>query len=75
MAPRMQPAGPHRAGQSAPESGIYRVRHHQHRGSHEVTIFAGDLFPLCQKCGDHVTYELVRPVMLPGQEDDFDNHA
>ena len=43
-----------------PSSGIYKVIHHLHRASHEVTLLVGDVFPRCAKCGDAVRFELLR---------------
>lgn len=43
-----------------PVSGIYSVQHSAHRLPHEVTLLKGELFPKCQKCGDAVTFEMVR---------------
>lgn len=41
-------------------SGVYRVYHDSHRLMHEATLLAGDVFPLCRRCGDQVRFELVR---------------
>ena len=43
-------------------SGIYRVIHQRHRLPHEVTLIAGDVFPPCAQCGDHVRFALTRDV-------------
>jgi len=43
-----------------PASGIYSVRHLAHRLPHEVTLLKGEIFPKCQKCGDAVTFKLLR---------------
>jgi hypothetical protein len=49
-------------GEIAPCSGIYQVRHAQHRLEHSVTILKNDQFPACRKCGDQVTFRLERMV-------------
>jgi hypothetical protein len=43
----------HRFGTGAviPSTGIYRVIHRAHRLPHEATLFKGETFPKCQKCG------------------------
>ena len=46
-------------GQHIPESGIYRVKHDQHRVPNEVTLLKGQDFPRCGKCGDRVLFELL----------------
>jgi hypothetical protein len=43
-----------------PQSGIYRVRHQNHRLPHEVTLLRDQHFPRCSKCQDAVMFELVR---------------
>ena len=49
-------------GDVAPCSGIYQVRHVQHRLEHNVTILKDDQFPACRKCGELVTFRLERVV-------------
>jgi len=49
------------------KSGIYRVYHAGHRFPHEVTLLRGETFPPCNKCGDSVSFELVRGI--PALED------
>lgn len=46
-------------GEKAEVGGVYRVSHAQHRRPHELSIRAGELFPLCRTCGDRVRYTLV----------------
>ena len=48
----------YRAGESIPESGIYRVSHAEHRLPHEVTLLNGQRFPRCEKCRELVEFEL-----------------
>jgi len=45
-------------GEMAPCSGIYHVRHAQHRLDHCVTILEGERFPVCRKCGEYVRFRL-----------------
>lgn len=40
----------YRAGQKAPESGIYKVRHDLHQPNHEVIVLKGAAFPHCIGC-------------------------
>ncbi len=47
-------------GDKISESGIYLVRHRNHRLPHEVTLLRGQLFPRCSKCEDSVYFELLR---------------
>ena len=46
-------------GAEAPETGIYRVIHVNHRLPHEVTLLKGDRFPRCIQCKGAVLFELV----------------
>jgi hypothetical protein len=50
------------SGKKVSNSGIYRVIHQRHRLPHEVTLIAGDIFPPCAKCGEHVRFTLVRDI-------------
>ncbi|HZR27336.1 MAG TPA: hypothetical protein VFA71_01045 [Terriglobales bacterium] len=56
----MQPT--FKPGEIALCSGIYQVRHAQHRLEHSVTILKDDQFPVCRKCGNLVTFRLERMV-------------
>ncbi len=38
-------------------SGLYRVRHYQHRLLHVVFISGGSMLPLCNRCGQRVRFE------------------
>jgi hypothetical protein len=49
-----------RSGDAIRESGIYRVFHNSHRGSHEVTLLRDEVFPPCERCGDDVRFERLR---------------
>lgn len=46
-------------GQQISVSGIYRVRHSEHRIPNEVTLLRGQEFPRCARCGDRVLFELL----------------
>ena len=50
------------SGKRIRESGIYRVRHAEHRLPHEVTLLKGEEFPVCLQCQGAVDFELLRPV-------------
>ncbi len=45
-----------------PQSGIYKVRHKNHRLPHEVSLFRDQRFPRCAQCHNAVMFELLRPV-------------
>lgn len=48
-------------GQSAPVSGLYRVRHgRSHRQGHDVVVISGDEFPGCRECRGDVRFTLVQ---------------
>ncbi len=47
-------------GDTAPETGIYEVRHYQHRFTHEATVLAREVFPLCRLCGHRASFRLIR---------------
>jgi hypothetical protein len=61
----------HRTGQERPESGIYRVHHLQHRLPHEVTLLSGKRFPRCSKCGEAVSFELLRSATVQTHHHSF----
>jgi hypothetical protein len=56
----------YRTGQRIPHSGIYRVRHGEHRLPETVTLVQHEIFPRCLKCGNRVGFELVEPVEADG---------
>jgi hypothetical protein len=56
------PAGCYTTGQRVPASGIYEVRHREHRVPHEVTLLKDQLFPPCARCGTAVQFKIVRVV-------------
>jgi hypothetical protein len=59
-------------GEKAPISGIYQVLHHLHRKPHEVTLRAGETFPVCKSCANEVRFELRS---LAGKEDGGTNSS
>ncbi len=58
-------------GEKAPQSGIYKVLHYQHRLYHEVTILAGQELPACRRCGKDVRFQLVSPATPVDEDADF----
>ena len=50
----------YRPGDRADATGIYRAVHLRHRMPHELTVLEGETFPNCKRCGEKVTFELVR---------------
>ncbi|HYX52714.1 MAG TPA: hypothetical protein VE783_04635 [Candidatus Limnocylindrales bacterium] len=60
-----------KSGEVAEQSGVYNVVHDQHRGQHLATVFKGQKFPSCARCGDRVRFLLVRPAALIAEDSDF----
>jgi hypothetical protein len=60
-----------RPGEVAPESGVYKVTHQRHRETHLATLFQGERFPPCVRCGEAVKFALLRPARLIGEDTDF----
>lgn len=60
-----------RPGERAPQTGIYEVRHYQHRFPHEVTALAREIFPFCRLCGHRASFRLVRPADRLKSDIDF----
>lgn len=58
-------------GEKAPQSGIYKVLHYQHRLYHEVTILAGQALPTCRRCGKDVRFQLASPATPVEEDADF----
>ncbi len=56
------PVGSYTSGQRVPASGIYEVRHREHRVPHEVTLLKDQFFPPCAKCGTAVQFKIIRVV-------------
>ena len=46
-------------GEWIPYSGVYRVIHHEHLHTHEVTCVSGETFPQCRQCSDQVRFALL----------------
>ena len=61
----------YKSGEVAEQSGVYNVLHVEHRSQHLATIFKGQRFPACARCGDQVRFVLVRPAALIGEDADF----
>lgn len=59
------------AGQKVPQTGLYRVFHYQHRMPHDVVMKQGELFPACNKCGEHVLFRLSNPAEPLSADRDF----
>ena len=62
-------------GQTVPESGVYTVLHRHHREKHSATIFKGDRFPRCARCGNEVRFMLARSAALITEDADFPSAA
>jgi hypothetical protein len=62
---------PRRAGQMAPETGIYSVVHLEHRHDHKVTMIRGEEFPECRVCKSEVSFYLVCAVTHVTHDFDF----
>jgi hypothetical protein len=58
-------------GEKAPQSGIYKVLHYQHRLYHEVTVLAGQSLPSCRRCGKDVRFQLVSSAVPVEDDADF----
>jgi hypothetical protein len=47
------------AGETALVSGLYKAVHGGgHSASHYVTVISGETFPVCEKCGQQVRFEI-----------------
>jgi hypothetical protein len=49
----------YRSGLAIPRTGIYTVRHKQHRLPHQVTLLKDQVFPPCAQCNQAVEFELL----------------
>ena len=58
-------------GEAVTKSGVYTVVHDRHRQKHSATIFKGEKFPLCARCGEKVRFILLRPSALISEDVDF----
>ncbi len=54
--------GSYVTGQRVPASGIYEVRHREHRVPHEVTLLKDQLFPCCARRGIAVHFKIARVI-------------
>ncbi len=64
--------GVYRAGERAPESGIYAVTHESGHSRHRcVTLIRGERFSDCEICRRSVGYRLVRMATYLFHDDDF----
>jgi hypothetical protein len=60
------------AGQTVPESGIYKVIHHQeHRLSHEAVMHRGDVLPACDQCQEKVRFQVLYTAPYIFDDEDF----
>ncbi len=55
------------SGEVIKASGIYLVKHRNHRLPHEVTLLADQKFPRCEKCAEAVLFEQIATVHLEGE--------
>jgi hypothetical protein len=58
-------------GDEVPVSGVYTVRHNLHRETHSATIFKGERFPACTRCGAAVRFVLFRRAATIADDSDF----
>ena len=58
-------------GESVPKGGLYLVIHHEHRENHEATLFIGEQFPSCRRCGEKVRFRLLQPATHVDEDADF----
>lgn len=56
-----------KTGETIPTTGIYRVKHAEHRLPHDCTLIEGYEFPRCSKCGEAVEECIASaPLWQPG---------
>jgi hypothetical protein len=60
-----------RPGDTAPESGVYRVIHASHRPEHLVTMIKGEHLPVCSQCNDGVRFELLEAAGTVHEDSDL----
>ena len=58
-------------GEVVPESGLYFVRHKDHRGEHEVTLISVEEFPPCSVCQEQVRFRLSRAAKTIAEDKSF----
>ena len=61
----------YKPGDEVPETGVYTVHHHLHRENHSATIFRGERFPACSRCGSAVRFVLARRASRILEDADF----
>jgi hypothetical protein len=61
-----------KSGEVVPESGLYIVRHKEHRGEHEVTLIAQEQFPPCSVCQEAVRFRLSRAAKTIAEDKNFE---
>ena len=61
----------YKSGELAEQSGVYNVLHEEHRNQHLATVFKGQRFPACARCGDRVRFVLIRPAAVIDEDADF----
>jgi hypothetical protein len=59
-------------GEVVPESGLYLVRHKEHRGEHEVTLIANEQFPPCSVCQESVRFRISRAAKAIAEDKNFE---
>jgi hypothetical protein len=60
-----------RPGETAPESGVYRVIHAAHRPEHLVTMIKGEQLPVCSHCSDEVRFQLLEAAGTVHEDSDL----
>src|SRR5258708_37540510 len=65
----------YKAGDFAPCSGVYTVRHNGHRRDHLFTLFKGEGLPACAQCGEGGPFMLAEPGTRISEDDDFHTAA
>ena len=58
-------------GEVVPESGLYFVRHLEHRDEHEVTLIAAEQFPPCSLCLESVRFRISKAAKTIGEDKNF----
>jgi hypothetical protein len=58
-------------GEVVPESGLYFVRHLEHRDEHEVTLIAAEQFPPCSVCMDSVRFRISKAAKTIAEDKNF----
>lgn len=55
-------------------TGLYEVVHSGHRVNHFVVLLAGQTFPRCARCGDHVQFHLLEAASDTRDDPEFRVH-